>query len=433
MGKVATSPLPPRGSPPLQSGGQNQKWPTSGQASYITPAASGIPTASERGAKSEVAHTWARWLHNPCRRGDPHRFRAGGQNQKWTINGQGGYITLATSGIPTASERGAKSEWAEVAHPHRFRAGGKMGKVATSPLPPRGSPLPTASERGAKSKGAHKWVRWLHHPDGLGDPHRFKAGGKIRRGPQVGKVATSPLPPRGSPPLQSGGQNPKCPKKCGNATSPLHYGGSLAKGTKSKVAESEARTKLWMCSPKEYHEKRFAQMMCLRRKTPLKPPLRPFLKQGGGVQNPPRYQISQKPRPLVCHQDAQKGTPVRCDRQGTPCTLLYPSLRPFRHQHYCLLRFEVVCLLLLAGPVCHHAVPFCGSFVSATRWRVQFHPRCTKLQHLCNPFWQVAVHTLFGERNRHAWRFYPCLALVATFASTRSGILPVNRPHVSRS
>ena len=26
MGKVATSPLPYRGSPPLQSGGQNQKW-----------------------------------------------------------------------------------------------------------------------------------------------------------------------------------------------------------------------------------------------------------------------------------------------------------------------------------------------------------------------------------------------------------------------
>ena len=46
---------------------------------YITPAASGIPTASERGAKSEVAHKWARWLHQPCRLGDCHRFRAGGK------------------------------------------------------------------------------------------------------------------------------------------------------------------------------------------------------------------------------------------------------------------------------------------------------------------------------------------------------------------
>ena len=79
VGKVATQPLPPRGSPPLQSGGQNQKWPTCGQGGYVTPAASGIPTASERGAESEVAHLWARWLCNPCRLGDSHRFRAGGR------------------------------------------------------------------------------------------------------------------------------------------------------------------------------------------------------------------------------------------------------------------------------------------------------------------------------------------------------------------
>ena len=55
MGKVATPPLPPRGSPPPQSGGQNQKWPINGQGGYATPAASGIPTASERGAKSEIS------------------------------------------------------------------------------------------------------------------------------------------------------------------------------------------------------------------------------------------------------------------------------------------------------------------------------------------------------------------------------------------
>ena len=67
MGKVATYPLPPRGSPPFQSAGQNQKWPINGQGGYITPAASGIP------------------------------------------NGQGGYITPAASGIPTASERGSQT------------------------------------------------------------------------------------------------------------------------------------------------------------------------------------------------------------------------------------------------------------------------------------------------------------------------------------
>ena len=141
VGKMATSPLPYWGSPPLQSGGQNQKWPTSGQNGYLTPAVSGIPTASERGAKSEVAHKWAKWLPHPCRIGDAHRFRAGGkirsgpqvgkmatsplpyrgspplqsggQNQKWPTSGQNGYLTPAVSGIPTASQRGAKSE---VAH-----------------------------------------------------------------------------------------------------------------------------------------------------------------------------------------------------------------------------------------------------------------------------------------------------------------------------
>ena len=120
MGKVATSELLlPGGSPPLQSGGQNQRGPTSGQGGYITPAAWGVPTASERGAESEVAHKWARWLHNPCRLG-----------------------------------------------------------------------VPTALERGAESEVAHKWPRWLHNPCHLRGPHRFRAGGRIRSGPQVGKVAT---------------------------------------------------------------------------------------------------------------------------------------------------------------------------------------------------------------------------------------------------
>ena len=320
MGKVATSPLPYRGSPPLRSGGQNQKWPTSGRNGYLTPAVSGIPTASERGGKSEVAHKWAKWLPHPCRIGDPHRFRAGGkirsgpqvgkvatspmpyrgspplqsggQNQKWPTSGQSGYLTPAVSEIPTASERGAKSEvahkWAKwlphpcrIGDPHRFRAGGKIrsgpqvGKVATSPLPYRGSPplqsggqnqkwptsgrngylnpavsgIPTASERGAKSEVAHKWAKWLPHPCRIGDPHRFRAGGKIRSGPQVGKVATSPLPYRGSPPLQSGGQNQKWPTsgQSGYLT-PAVSGIPTAseRGGKSEVAHKWAK---WLPHP----------------------------------------------------------------------------------------------------------------------------------------------------------------------------------------
>ena len=235
VGNVATSPLPYRGSPPLQSGG----------------------------IKSEVAHKWAMWLPHPCRIGDHHRFRAGGQNQKWPTSGQCGYPTPAVSGIPTASKRGIKSEvahkWANwlpqpcrIGDPHRCIAGGKIrsgpqvGEVATSPLPYRGSPplqsggqnqkwptsgrsgyltpavsgIPVAAERGAKSEVAHKWAKWLPHPCRIGEPHRFRAGGKIRSGPQVGELATSPLPYRGSPPLQCGGQNQKWPTsgQCGYLT-----------------------------------------------------------------------------------------------------------------------------------------------------------------------------------------------------------------------
>ena len=221
MGNVATSPLPYRGSPALQSGGQNQKWPTSGRIGYLTPAVSGIPTASERGIKSEAAHKWAMWLPHPCRIGDPHRFSAGGQNQKWPTSGQCGYLTPAVSGIPTASERGIKSEaahkWANrlphpcrFGDPHRFSAGGQnqkwptsgqcgyltpavsgiptasergdkirsgpqVGNVATSPLPFRGSP--PLQSRGIKSEVARKWAKWLPHPCRIGDPQRFRAGG----------------------------------------------------------------------------------------------------------------------------------------------------------------------------------------------------------------------------------------------------------------
>ena len=39
VGRVATLPMTPGGSPPLQSVGQNQKWPTSGPGGYITTAA----------------------------------------------------------------------------------------------------------------------------------------------------------------------------------------------------------------------------------------------------------------------------------------------------------------------------------------------------------------------------------------------------------
>ena len=214
MGKVATSPLPSRGSspvqsvgqsqkwltcgqsgyvtlpsrgsPPLQRGGQSQKWPTCGQSGCVTPAVSGIPTASERGAKSEVAHLWARWLRHPCRLGDPRCFTAGGKNQNWSTCGHGGYVTRAISGIPQ------NQKWPTC---------GESGYVT-----PAVSGMPTASKRGATSEVAHLWAKWLCHPCRLGDPHRLRVEGKVRSGTLVGKVAMSRLPSRGCLPLHSRGQ-----------------------------------------------------------------------------------------------------------------------------------------------------------------------------------------------------------------------------------
>ena len=60
-----------------------------------------------------------------------------------------------------------------------------MGKVATGDWG-----VPNALERGEKSEVAHKWARWLHDPCRLEGPHHFRAGARIRGGPQVGKVTT---------------------------------------------------------------------------------------------------------------------------------------------------------------------------------------------------------------------------------------------------
>ena len=160
----------------------------------------GGPHRPRAGSQSEVAHKWARWLRNPCRLRGSRCFRAGGgikrgpqvgkvatqtllpggsrplqtggggQNKTWPTSGQGGYITSVAWG-------GA----------HRFRAGG------------------------AQSEVAQKWARWLHNPCRLRGSRRFTAGGRITSGAPVGKVPTEPLLPGGSRPLQSGGQNKTWP------------------------------------------------------------------------------------------------------------------------------------------------------------------------------------------------------------------------------
>ena len=147
------------------------------------------------------------------------------------------YITPAFSGIP--KQRGTKSE------------------LAPSPLP---------------SRGPKRWQKCYIIPAFSGIPKQRGAESELSphhcllRGPKDGTHATSPLHSQGS--SNKGGHNQnwlphayllRGPKEGGRAMSPVHSWGSPTRGTKSKVVALGARTRLWMCSPKGYHQKNFSQ------------------------------------------------------------------------------------------------------------------------------------------------------------------------------
>ena len=127
----------------LHSGEQTQQWPTSGRVGYMTPAAWGGANTSRPGTKSEVAHKWADWLRNPYRLGGSPMLQSGGHNQKWPTSGWVGYINPAVLGVPYASKRGTNQQWPKWAYwlhkpyrlrgPQRFEAGDKIrkGRLAT--------------------------------------------------------------------------------------------------------------------------------------------------------------------------------------------------------------------------------------------------------------------------------------------------------------
>ena len=159
----------------LQSGKQNDQWPTSGRGVYITPVNWGNPIASERGTKLEMARKWTGWLHVSWRLGGPQRFEAGTElivAHKWA-----GWLNnpIHLGGL------------------HRFKAedsitrGPQVGRLAFFTPAARG--VPDARERGTTLPMAHKWATWLHNPFQLGDPQCFRTGKRIRIGPQVGRVA----------------------------------------------------------------------------------------------------------------------------------------------------------------------------------------------------------------------------------------------------
>ena len=122
-----------------------------------------------------MAHKWATWLHNPCGVWGPHRFKAEGRIRGGPQVGKVAIYPLLPGGSPCFTSEGRSRnahEWAVWLH-GPYRLGVRI-----------------ASERGAKSEVAHEWARWLHNPCRLWGPLRLTAGGRIRVGPPVGKVAT---------------------------------------------------------------------------------------------------------------------------------------------------------------------------------------------------------------------------------------------------
>ena len=156
VGGVTTWSVPHGGSQTLRSRGQNQQWPTSGPGGYINGATT-VPYASERGAKSEVARKWARWLHSACRLGVPQRPTTGDKIRS------GREVALPPSGSPTLQSGRQNQKW-PTSGPGRD-------------ITPIAWGFPNAPHRGTKSKLAHKW------PCCLGGPQPFRARDKITNGP----------------------------------------------------------------------------------------------------------------------------------------------------------------------------------------------------------------------------------------------------------
>ena len=170
---------------------------------------------------------WADWLHHPCCLGGPQCFGAGDKIRGGPV---WGYIITAVSGVTNTSKRWENQDrahmWAVwLHHPnclsgpqcfaagHKIRMGPTCGRIgyitpaasgvpnapklrtksemgqhvggfSTSSLLSRGSPA--LQSGGQNQNRAHMWADWLHHPCCLGVPKCFGAGEKIRMGPTCG-------------------------------------------------------------------------------------------------------------------------------------------------------------------------------------------------------------------------------------------------------
>ena len=242
-------------------------WPTCGQSGYITPTVLGFPNAqggdeNQRGLCGghvvKVATSpllcwgWGtkkeKWVRGPHvgkvattpfpSWGSPPlrawiKIRNGYGAHTWVTCGQSDHITPAALGVPNAYCRGKNQRWLR---------GPRVGKVATSPLPPWGSRALGAGTKIITGCVGELWAKGLHHPCrlegpprslrggksemamwptcgqsgyiaptvlGVGNAHRVRQNDQWLRSPHVGKVATSPVPSSRVPNSKRGDENQK--------------------------------------------------------------------------------------------------------------------------------------------------------------------------------------------------------------------------------
>ena len=120
--------------------GMFQNWPVNGQIGYITPAVWGVPNASERGTKSEVAHKWTDWLHHPCRLGGPntHPYAHGPHRGKAHPAAVGTRTCLTRQpSILLVAQRGDRTQPPVLAVRVETQVGGRRGRNKMKVKPSR--------------------------------------------------------------------------------------------------------------------------------------------------------------------------------------------------------------------------------------------------------------------------------------------------------
>ena len=199
MGRIGYVTLAILGFPYASKRGTHLEVVHKGADGLCQPCHLGMPNAIQRATQSVVAHKWVEWLQHPCRQGGVSKTSEWGCTQPLSVGNsvgtgpQVGGLAMSTPpsrGSPTL-QNGHSLQWAT--------------KCQISYVILAVCGFPNASERGRQLEMAPKWADWVRRPYRVGGPQNSRLGDTVISGPQMGKLATEPLPSGVSPMLQSGG------------------------------------------------------------------------------------------------------------------------------------------------------------------------------------------------------------------------------------